>query len=116
MPRFPVALPDGSAVYMPDHGHTVSVIDTSTNTVIADIRVGDLVGEDPEYPVVLPDGSAVYVPKYRGDTVSVINPRTKEVTSTIKAGWSPRRPGVLPDGSAVYVPNFDDDTVSVISL
>lgn len=84
-PREPLVLPDGSAVYVPNHDSgTVSVIDPATNTTAATITVDS--SSFPGAAVVLPDGSAVYV-------VGCV---------------------ALPDGTAVYVPNSDDGTVPII--
>ena len=97
--------------YVPNSGDgTVSVIDTSTNTVTATVHVGS-------YPTgvsVNPAGKTVYVTNTLSDTVSVIDTSTHNVTSTVAVGSSPVGVSVNPAGTMVYVANCDDDTVSVI--
>jgi YVTN family beta-propeller protein len=91
----------------------VSVIDTSTNTVIATIVVGSNSG--PYGVAVLPDGSKIYIAESFSNTVSVIDAATNAVTATITVGNGPVGVAVTPDGSRVYVANKNtDNTVSVI--
>ncbi len=89
---------------------TVSVIDTSSNTVTDTITVGTL----PDGVAVTPDGSRVYVANWFSNTVSVIDTSTNTVTDTIAVGSGPYGVAVTPDGSRFYVANTHDDTVSVI--
>ena len=113
--------PDGSKVYVTNSFFTpgtVSVIDTSTDTVIATISSVDLFFS-PNGVAVSPDGSKVYVtnsfsqPGAPG-TVSVIDTATNTVSATIPVGTEPEGVAVKPDGSKVYVANFVSSTVSVI--
>src|SRR6266446_2039554 len=88
--------------------NTVSVIDTSTNTVVgAPIPVGTQ-HTQPTGVAVSPDGSKAYVTG--SDTVSVISVATNTVVATIPIGA--RGVAVSPDSSKVYVTG--DGTVSVI--
>ncbi|HEY3777070.1 MAG TPA: YncE family protein [Rhizomicrobium sp.] len=89
---------------------TVSVIDTSSNTVIATIPVG----ASPEGVGVTPDGSTVYVTNQGSNDVSVIATSSNTVTDTINVGVNPIAVAVTPDGSKVYVANAGSNTVSVI--
>lgn len=57
----------------------------------------------------------VYVSNVDGDTVSVINPASNTVVTTISVGNEPRNLAATPNGSRVYVPNRFDDNVSVIA-
>jgi outer membrane autotransporter protein len=104
---------DESLVYVTNSGHTVSVIDTATNTTVATIPVGI----DPRLIAVSADGTRAYVANRLSDTVSVINTATNSVTATIAIapGAQPVGVGVTPDGSRVYVTNFNANTVSVIN-
>jgi YVTN family beta-propeller protein len=52
-----------------DYSHNVSVIDTSTNLVIALVPVGS----NPYGVAVNPAGTRVYVSNFRSDNVSVID-------------------------------------------
>jgi len=99
---------------------TVSVINTSDNSVIDEIPVGS-------YPVgisVTPDdGLYAYVCNLLDDTVSVIrtedntvidtDPSTVE-TDPIPVGEGPFGISVTPDGGFAYVTNYYENTVSVI--
>ena len=90
---------------------TVSVIDTTTNTVVKTIPVGS----KPFGVAVTPDGSKIYIANSGDDTVSVINTATNTVIgSAIAVGTDPVGVAVTPDGKTVYVTNQGDGTVSVI--
>ena len=110
--------PDSTHVYVTHVGgedHTVGVIDTATNTVVATIPGG----HGPVQVVVNPDGNHVYVAAIFDDAVLVIDTVTNTVTATIPVGDGPRALAVSPDGSRLYVTNLESndvgpDTVSVI--
>ena len=105
--------PDGTKAYVTNYAaNTVSVINTTTNTVTATITVG----VQPGGVAVSPDGTKTYVANFSSDTVSVINTTTNTVDATITVGDSPADVAVSPDGTTAYVTNEDDDTVSVIDL
>jgi YVTN family beta-propeller protein len=88
---------------------TVSVIDTSTNEIVANVSVGGF----PVGIAVSSDGKTVYVTNLYSDTLSVINTAKNTVKATVKVGRYPF--GVAVAGSYVYVTNSEDGTVSVIS-
>ena len=94
---------------------TVTVIDTTTNTVVdTDPSTTDVV--DPirvgTQPVaVAVSGNRAYVANY-GGTVSVIDTTTNRVIDTIAVGNSPA--GIAVSGDRAYVANLGDGTVSVI--
>jgi YVTN family beta-propeller protein len=91
---------------------TVSVIDTTNNTVVMTIPVG----RKPFGVAVTPDGSKVYIANSGDGTVSVINTATNTVIgSPIAVGTNPVGVAVTPDGKTVYVTNQGDGTVSVIN-
>ena len=71
--------------------NSVSVIDTTTNTVTATIPVG----VRPEGAAVSPDGSRVYVTNFFDNTVSVIATTTNTVTATIPGFSEPIAFGVF---------------------
>lgn len=56
----------------------------------------------------------VYVSNVDGDTVSVIDPATNAVVTTIAVGSEPRNLAANPAGTRIYVPNRFGDSVSVI--
>ena len=89
----------------------VSVINATSNMVIATIAVG-------AHPVgvsVTPDGGRVYITNQNAKSVSVINTTTNAVLSTITVGTNPTGVVASRDGSRVYVANAGDNTVSVIN-
>ena len=91
---------------------TVSVIDTTNNTVVNTIPVG----RKPFGVAVTPDDSKVYIANSGDNTVSVIDTATNTVTgSPIAVGTNPVGVAVTPDGKTVYVTNQGDGTVSVIN-
>ena len=93
--------------------NTVSVINTSTNKVIATIPVDN----GPNALTVTPDGGNVYVANGGSASVSVIDPETNGVIDTISVGSGPGG-GVAaaPDGSKVYVLNGCFDLCGVVSV
>ena len=89
---------------------TVSVIDTSTNNVVATIGVGQEPG------AVAVRGDHVYVANYVSGTVSVIDATNNTVAATIPVGARPVGIAPTPDGTKVYVRNgYDVGTVTVIN-
>jgi YVTN family beta-propeller protein len=101
------------AAYITNSGDgTVSVIDTTNNTVVMTIPVG----RKPFGVAVTPDDSKVYIANSGDDTVSVIDTATNTVLgSPIAVGTNPVGVAVTPDGKTVYVTNQGDGTVSVIN-
>src|SRR3989338_6732016 len=98
-------------------GDTVSVIDTSTNTVVETVSVGS----NPYGVAVHPAGTRVYVTNSALDrspngnhTVSVIDTSTNTVVETVSVGSNPIGVAVNPAGTRVYVANYGSKTVSVI--
>lgn len=72
--------PDGARVYVTNEGsNNVSVIDTSTNNVIATVNVGI----NPNGIAVTPDGKKVYVANHYSNNVSVIDTALNKVTATL---------------------------------
>ncbi len=91
----------------------VTVINTTTNAVIATIPVG----QTPTSVSVSPDGTRVYVTNQRANSISVINTGTNSVISTIPvAAFSPTSVTVSPDGKLLYVVNLNSNNVLVFSI
>ena len=90
--------------------NNVSVIDTTTNTVIDSIPVGN----QPNGVAVLPNGTRAYAVNNGDNNVSVIDTTTNTVIDSIPVGSSPTGIGIMPNGTRVYVANLGDNTVSVI--
>jgi gliding motility-associated-like protein len=105
--------PDYTKVYVTNNvSGTVSVINTSSNTVTATVTVGS----SPEGVLVSRDGNSVYVANEMSGTVSVINTSSNLVTSTIQVGNSPTMMVASPDGKTIYVSNYEPQgTISVIN-
>jgi YVTN family beta-propeller protein len=84
-------------------GGTVSVIDTSTNAVLATITVGS----EPRNLAMTPNGSRVYVPNRGSDDVSVISTATNTVIATVTDASfdEPYAAAVTADGSEVWIAN-----------
>jgi gliding motility-associated-like protein len=90
---------------------TVSVINTSNNTVITKIPVG----AGPNGVAVSPDNKTVYTANATDNTVSVISTTTNTVTFTIHVGLSPTGVIVSADGSRLYVTNGTSNSILVIN-
>ncbi len=101
------------------YSDSVSVIDTSTNTVVATVAVPSINSENtqgsrPVAVAITPDGTRAYVTANYDDTVSVIDTGTNTVVATVVVGNSPYGVAITPDGTRAYVVNSFDGTVSVI--
>ena len=104
---------NGSKLYVANSSDvTVTVINTTIDSVIATIYVGN----NPYGIAVSPDGTKVYVAiKNVTGRVSVINTSTNTVSDTIPVGSYPWGLSVNPDGSKVYVANGNSNSISVIN-
>src|SRR5262249_49797404 len=80
--------------------NTVSVLDTTTNTVVATVPVGTF----PIAVAITPDGTHAYVANFDG-TVSVIDTTTNTVVATVPVGTFPEGVAITPDGTHAYVTN-----------
>lgn len=133
---FAIAItPNGKYAYVTNFGSnnfspigtTVSVVNISSNTIVATITLGI----QPSGIAITPDGSYAYVSNYSTlydgpgftdltasqGTVNIINTQTNEVISpVINVGLSPDAIAISPNGQFAYVTNYTSDTVSVISL
>lgn len=99
---------DGCRAYLVNPGpNTVTVLDTTTNRVVATTPVGD----EPRGLAAIPDGRRVYVSNYGSNTVSVIDTATDTVTATIPVGDGPAGVAVSADGRRVYVAAYPAYTV-----
>jgi YVTN family beta-propeller protein len=102
------APPVPAVAYITNSGDgTVSVIDTTKNTVVKTIKLG----KTPFGVAVTPDGSKVYIANQGDGTVSVIDAASNKVIATIDVGTNPFGVAVTPDGKTVYVANQGDGTV-----
>ena len=95
---------------------TVSVINTSTNTVISGGNYPITVGTDPLGAAISPNGALVFISNDGSGSVSVINTATDTVIKTITVGTNPNGMAVSPDGTTLYVANAGSTSVSVITI
>jgi YVTN family beta-propeller protein len=78
--------PNGTHAYVANtDGNTVSVLNTTTNTVVATIAVG----KSPTKVAIMPDGTRAYVTNWGSDNISVINTATNTVVATVAVGRFP---------------------------
>jgi len=98
--------------YVANEGsNNVSVINTSTNTVVATISAGSA----PTIVAITPNGLYAYVTNQLSNNVSVINTSTNTVVSTISVGTGPIGVAITPNGLYAYVTNEGSANVSVIN-
>lgn len=112
--------PDGTTVYAavggyPGSGATntageLDVIDSATNTITAQIPVGD----DPTGVAVSPDGATIYVADFGSAAVSVVSAASDTVIDTIPVDNEPQALSVSPLGTLLYVTEFSTNSVTVI--
>lgn len=106
--------PMGDYVYVTNQGPpaTLSVIQTSTNTIVNAIPF-----TLPAYGVAItPNGKYAYVTHPQSNYVSVVDLASTSVTQTITVGNAPYYIAITPNGKYAYVANEADDTVSMIDL
>lgn len=110
VPAAHAAAPRSFAYIANGSGHTVSVLDTADDTVVATIPVG----LHPQDVAAAPDGRYIYV--NNGDqTVSKVDTLTDTVVATIPDGVIEAEGlAVSRDGRSVYLADFLDDKVVVI--
>ncbi len=96
-----------------NNSHKIEVVDKATLTNIATIQIAN--EASPRYVAQVSDTKA-YVTNLFGNSVSVINLETNEVTGTIAVGSNPE--GIVVVGNLAYVANSgfgSGNTVSVIN-
>ncbi len=108
---------DAQRVYIRHDPGTVSVIDTTDNSVVASIEVGAASAGDVAvaprnqrwFPIRSFNGSRVYVTNNVDSTLSIIDTELNGVVETIAAGQlgSAHSVAVSPLGSELYVTDFD---------
>ncbi|MDP3072811.1 MAG: YncE family protein [Opitutaceae bacterium] len=91
-------------------GNTVSVIDTSSDTVVASITTG----AGPIAAAVNQLGTRVYVANTFTTTMTVIDAHSRLVLAQVNVGSNPRGVAVSPDGSRVYVAVTGTSSVAVV--
>jgi len=102
----------GTRVYVANRGlNRVDVIDTSSNSVIANAPASGVWGI-----IVSPDNSRVYTGNFFSDTVTVIDTTTNSVVTTISlpASSGPRELAMTLNGTKLFVGMFNTYSVAVI--
>ncbi len=90
--------------------NAVAVIDTASNSVLAQIPVP----AGPHGMVITPDGRWVYVSSDGDSKVSIIDTRTDTVAAAIEVGTSPHGLAITPDGRLVLAAVFGTNSVAFI--
>lgn len=105
--------PDGAYVYLASWwGNSVSVIDTSTNTLYTVFGVGNR----PQSIAITPDGALAYVTVEADNQVKVIDIATNTIIHTIPVGSGPFGVAITPDGALAYVTLRGDGQVIAIDI
>lgn len=91
---------------------SVTVVDLTTNTRLANIPTG----EGAEGVAVTPDGATVWVTNRAADTVTVLDARSLEVVATLESPSFPIRAAATADGRRVLVTNARSGDVSVFDV
>jgi len=103
--------PTGSRLYVSNYaGNSVSVIDLTTNAVIATIKTK----KRPLELALDPTRGRLYITNFAADRVQVLGTISHSVLATIKVGKRPFGVAVDPATNRAWVTNAIDDTVSVI--
>jgi YVTN family beta-propeller protein len=104
--------PCGVFAYVPNQfSNTVSVIDTSNNTILTIVAVGG----SPFGVAVNPAGSRAYVTNLDNASVSVIDTLNNAVVTTVPVGFIPEGVAINPAGTRAYVANNGPGSISVIN-
>lgn len=103
-------MPNGTKIFVSNsRANTLSVIDAATNLLLHTIV---LTGA-PKTALVAYDYSQLFV--INGDAVSMIDPDSYEVLSTVSVGIAPLGMALAPNGTRLFVTNVQDNSVSVIN-
>jgi YVTN family beta-propeller protein len=109
-------------------GRSVAVVDTTTQTEIADVQLSPaskpLTADHPNAITANPHRDEVYTANGNSDTVSVIDTKTDRLAATIDVSLIPNSPkGAVPDGLTVgpdghtlYVAEAGENAIAVVNL
>lgn len=110
-PHMVAVAPDQSVAYVTQvEGGTLAVVDLASFEKVAEIDTG----AGAEGLAVAPDGE-IWVSNRDADTVSVIDPGSREVVATLPSVGFPIRIVMTPDGGHVIVTNAKAATLSVFA-
>ncbi len=100
-------------LFVPDRAlPQITVIDTNSDTVIAQIPVGKV----PHQVTVSATLGKLVVSNTADDTISIIDLETFKVRATLQLGSAPEHMELSPGGDLLAVGNIDGGTVSLVSL
>lgn len=106
--------PYNNRVYVANQSsHTVSVINSITNTLVTSIST--FPGEYPSGMALSPDGTRLYVTEHNNNYLTVINTAGNNIIASIPVNENPWGTVVSPDGKLVYVATGTGNTVDIIS-
>ena len=112
--------PDNDLMYVSNYGQfnttgTVSVINGTTNTIVANVPVG----KNPQAIVYNPANGLVYAANTLSNTLSIINGTSNSLVGSIIVdafpGKNPTGITINPINNIIYVTNMGSNTVSVIN-
>ncbi|WP_139492010.1 cytochrome D1 domain-containing protein [Brevibacillus dissolubilis] len=89
---------------------TITVVDTKTRQVTAEIKVG----KEPRNIALSPDNQVAYVTAMYDDKVDVIDLSKQKMTATIDVPFQPFGIVTSPDGGRLYVTSYRGSYVAVI--
>jgi PQQ-dependent catabolism-associated beta-propeller protein len=121
VPGVPAVPPPGFLAWVSnERAGTVTVIDTSTDKVVANLKLGFR----PRGIEVSPDGRRVYVAlsdtarntQGAGDAIVALDAATRQVVARYAAGTDPERFAISRDGSRLYAANEDAGTATITDL
>ncbi len=100
-------------LFVPDRAlPQVTVIDTNSDTVIAQIPVGKV----PHQVTVSAILGKLVASNTADDTISIVDLKTFETRATLQLGSAPEHMELSPGGELLAVGNIDGGTVSLVSL
>jgi len=100
-------------LFVPDRAlPQVTVIDTNSDTVIAQIPVGKV----PHQVTVSAVLGKLVASNTADDTISIVDLKTFETRTTLQLGAAPEHMELSPGGDLLAVGNIDGGTVSLVSL
>ena len=116
-PQYLAFAPDGKKIYVSvwDDARTiadVAVLDTTTNSIVADIKVNTR----PFLAAVTPDGSKLWVPNHDSGSISIINTSDYKVEKDLAVAANPHWIEFSTDGTKAYTANHESNVVSVLDV
>jgi YVTN family beta-propeller protein len=113
-PGVPVSSPPAAGIagtvwVANEGGHSLSVIDAATSTVVTTVEGI----EGPHNVQVGPDGNRVYAVSGHASTVAALDTGTYRLAGAAATGAGPSHVVLSADGQKTYVTNYDAGTVSV---